>query len=103
MTQDEILANETEAILGAADEAIARQDWAAARRHVARGLEAIGDRYLSLAAIDSTGMALVLAAHEAGQGREPDAVNLQRDVLHSRIVQLRAKAQTADAPPSSSR
>lgn len=96
-----MLANETEAILGTADEAIARQDWAAARRHVAHGLEAIGDRYLSVAAIDSTGMALVLAAHEAEQGREPDAVGLQRDVLHSRIVQLRDKAQAAAVPPSS--
>lgn len=101
MTHDEILANETEAILDTANEAIARQDWAAARRHVARGLEAIGDRYLSSAAIDSTGMVLVLAAHEAGQGRESDAVGLQRDVLHSRIVQLREKAQAAAVPPSS--
>ncbi|MET3496453.1 hypothetical protein [Variovorax boronicumulans] len=101
MTQDEALANETEAVLRAADEAIARQDWAAARRHVARGLEAIGDRYVSPAAIDSTGTALAAAAHEAGQGREPDAVTLQRDVLHSRIVQLRAKAKVA-APSSSS-
>ncbi|WP_418117249.1 hypothetical protein [Variovorax sp. 350MFTsu5.1] len=110
MTDEEALAHTAETILRVCDEAIARQDWTAARRHLALGLQNIGDRYLSPDAIDSSGMTLVLAADEAAQGREAVAASLERDVLHSRIVQLREKLRTAvgqgagaaSSPPSNS-
>ncbi|SFO05807.1 hypothetical protein SAMN05443579_101493 [Variovorax sp. PDC80] len=98
MPNDEALASEAEALLRAADEAIARQDWPAAGRHIDRALQRVGDRYLSLRAIDSSGQTLVLADIEAAQGRESSAIAVRRGVLHSRTVQLREKLRPPSTP-----
>ncbi len=103
MPRDEALANQAEALLRAADEAIARQDWTGAGRHLDEGLQLVAERYLSPDAIDSSGRTLVLAGLEEAQGRMASAIGLRRSVLHSRTVQLREKsAAQAPAPPSNS-
>lgn len=88
MVHDGQLGLETALILTAADNAIAQEDRPTANALLKRGLDALGDRYLSPDTIDDTGTKLVLADAEERRGALSGAVRLRRAVLASRLHQL---------------
>jgi two-component system, response regulator RpfG len=53
---NEAVITEVEAILKTADQAISRQDWASANESLKKGLDTLGDRYISPTVDDDTGM-----------------------------------------------
>lgn len=98
MSSADTLARATEAILQAADQAMARKDWTAALGELERGLALMGDQYASGDTIDDTGMKLVLANAEAKKGNAQNAATLKHRVLASRLAQLRQKPQPPARP-----
>lgn len=91
MNTNEALAREVETILKAAEQAIERQEWASANALLKRGLDALGDRYITIGTIDDSGMKLVLAVAEEKKGTLQTAAHIRRGVLASRLSLLRQK------------
>ena len=89
---NQLLVQEVEALVVAADKAIEEEEWVLANTLLKKGLDTLGSRYVTLAMIDDTEMKLVLASAEEQNGSLQVAVTLRRRVLAARLSLLREMA-----------
>ncbi len=92
---NQLLVQEVEALVVAADKAIEEEEWVLANTLLKKGLDTLGSRYVTLAMIDDTEMKLVLASAEEQKGSLQVAVTLRRRVLAARLSLLREMALDA--------
>ena len=87
----QLITQETEAILSAADRAAESNDWILANTLLKKGLDTLGAQYVSPSTIDDTGMKLVLAGAEEQKGSFQVAAMIRRRVLLARLSLFREK------------
>ncbi len=86
---NQLLVQEIEALIIAADKAAEMDEWVLANTLLKKGLDTLGSRYVTPAMIDDTGMKLVLASAEEQKGSLQVAVTIRRLVLAARLSLLR--------------
>jgi hypothetical protein len=91
MTTQKSQAEQADAALKQAENAVARENWLEANRLLKDGLQAVGDQYVSPNTLDDTGMKLALASAEEKKGNLETAAHLRLGVLKVRLSMLRQK------------
>lgn len=92
---NQLLMQEIEALLVAADKAVEKEEWVLANTLLKKGLDTLGSLYVSPKIVDDSGMKLVLASAEEKKGSFQVAATIRRRVLAARLSLLREK--TLDA------
>jgi hypothetical protein len=82
-------------LLGAAEQAMAREEWPLANRLMQQGLTTLGEDYALAGVIDETGSRLILADAAARKQALSQAAHLRFNVLRARIDLMRQKIAAA--------
>ena len=95
MNSNEALANEVEALIKAAGQAIEKQELPLANDLLKRGLDRLGDSYAEPDGIDDSGQKLVAATVLEREGNLQSAVLIRYRILSERLIILRRRLKMA--------
>ena len=91
MKDNHQLASQVEVLLDQAKIDISNEKWKDANDSLQKGIELLGDQYLSKDIIDDTGMKLIIANAAARKGDWEAAAAVKEKILSSRLQAFRSK------------
>ena len=93
MKDNHQLASQVEVLLDQAKIDISNEKWKDANDSLQKGIELLGDQYLSKDIIDDTGMKLIVANMAASKGDWEAAATVREKILSSRLQAFRSKIE----------